>query len=98
MLLDLGLWHAARSVQANVFPRDRIFNRLEVGEDGCPWERGPDVALELFEQVVTTLHGPVARDQDVQFDKSSGTGLPRAQGVPLDISGLIGLQGSQHGV
>jgi hypothetical protein len=66
------------SIQPDVFPGDRIFHRLQVGEDGHPRHYGANVPLEHFEQIVSTLDRPITRDQDVQRDEAARPGLPRS--------------------
>jgi hypothetical protein len=72
-LLDGG--RPGPSIQADVLPRDGVFERLQVGEYGYPAQRRPNVVFELLNQIVPALHGPTPRHQDVQGHKAASSSL-----------------------
>jgi hypothetical protein len=54
---------AGTPIQTDIFPRDGVFNRLEMREDGDAAQRRANVAFELFDEVMPALYGPTPRDQ-----------------------------------
>ena len=71
-------------------PGHRIFDWLEVSGYGGHRQDAFYLGLEFFEQIMTMLNCPIARDQDVEGNKLTGTGLPGAQimesNAPLGLS------------
>lgn len=72
-----------RAIEADVLPRGRIFDRLQVGENRCRWQRRANLMLENLQEIVTLLDRPTAGDKDVQGDESTGACLPCTNGVEL---------------
>ena len=70
----------------------RILDRLEMGVHDAVRHRVPDLLLDLLQQVVSPLHRPVARHQDVERDEPPGAGLPGSEGVVADAIGRPGVE------
>jgi hypothetical protein len=55
-----------------------------MGEDRGVSQALAQGRLDLLDDVVSALHGPRARDKDVQRHEGTGTGLPGAQRMEPD--------------
>ena len=57
----------------------------------------PDVGLDLLQQFVAALDGPVAGNKDVNGDEALRAGLAGAEGMELHTASLVGMENLAHG-
>lgn len=55
-----------------------VFERFEVLEDRCPLQNRAQVVLDLLDEIVAALDGPVTGDEDVDRDEGAGAGAGAA--------------------
>src|SRR5690554_5490205 len=79
------------AVEIHVFIRHRVINWFDMGNDVGAGEIGMDNLFQLVGQVVTFLHRPVSRHQEVHGDKAPGCGAAGAQGMEVHIR-MLGLK------
>lgn len=58
-------------IEVGIIQRPRVIDRLNVGENYSSRQAGAHIILDLFRQVMRTLHRPTARHQDVHRDEAA---------------------------
>lgn len=67
-----------------VVHRARIVDGFDMRRDVAVRDGRSQVRLDLFDPVVRFMHGPVTRDERMEADERTPSGLPRPQGVVRD--------------
>ena len=76
--------HHVLSVKRDVLVRNRVLQRLEMGDYRSTWQGVTDVALHAFGEIMPMPNGPGAGNQNVHLDKAACARFAGAQCMEID--------------